>query len=312
MTKGQNSKMLFIVNPIAGRIYPKNNLQRVIELFKDHGYHITMRKTRSKGHATELVLKHGNNHDLIVCSGGDGTLNEVISGVMRLNKNTTLGYIPSGTTNDFASSLNISDRIDTAAMTILNGQARTIDVGLFDNDRYFSYIASFGAFTGSSYSTPQPYKNLIGHLAYVLDGMRDIPNIRPYHVRVEVNGEIYEDEYLFGAVSNSISIGGLLKLDSKTVDLNDGLFEIILIKNPKTPLELSRMLLSIRKKEYSDKLIQFIKGSEATFYMDESIPWSIDGEYEAGASKVKIQNIPSAINILVPSTTMLNATNKDV
>jgi YegS/Rv2252/BmrU family lipid kinase len=294
-----NTDMLFIVNPVAGRLHPKNSLQRAIDIFKNHGYHVTMKNTAYKGHATELVLQYGSKYDLIVCSGGDGTLNEVISGVMRLGKNITLGYIPSGTTNDFASSLNLSDKAETAAMTILSGHPRTVDIGLFGDSRYFSYIASFGAFTGSSYSTPQSYKNLIGHLAYVLDGMKDIPNIRPHHVRVEADGQTYEGDYLFGAVSNSISIGGLLKLDSNKVDLNDGLFEIILIKNPKTPLELSRMLLSISKREYTDKLIQLIKAPEATFYMDEAIPWAIDGEFEAGAKMIKIKNITNAINILV-------------
>lgn len=294
-----NSKMLFIVNPVAGRTHSKNNLQLVIELFKSHGYCVTMKKTNAKGHATELVLKHGHNQDIIVCNGGDGTLNEVISGVMRLGKDVTIGYIPSGTTNDFASSLNLSDKTEIAAKTILSGQPRTVDIGLFGDNRYFSYIASFGAFTGSSYSTPQSYKNLIGHLAYVLDGMKGIPNIRPHHVRVEADGQTYEGDYLFGAVSNSISIGGLLKLDSNQVDLNDGLFEIILVKNPRTPLELSRMLLSISKREYTDKSIQIIKAPEATFYMEEVIPWSIDGEFEVGANIVKIQNITNAISIMV-------------
>lgn len=295
-----NMRMLFIVNPIAGRAHnTRNNLQSVIEMFKGHGYSVTMKKTASKGHATELVIKHGNNYDIIVCNGGDGTLNEVISGVMKLDGKVTIGYIPSGTTNDFAASLNLSDKMETAAKTVLCGQPRTVDIGLFGDNRYFSYIASFGAFTGSSYSTPQSYKNLIGHLAYVLDGMKGIPSIRPHHVRVEVGGQIYEDDYLFGAVSNSISIGGLLKLDSNNVDLNDGLFEIILIKNPKTPIELSKMLLSISKRDYSDKSIQLIKAPEATFYMENVIPWSIDGEYEAGANKISIQNINNAIRIMV-------------
>lgn len=292
------NRLLFILNPIAGRTHAKKNLHNAIELLKEH-YNIVMKTTDSKGHATDLVLKYGDKYDLIVCSGGDGTLNEVISGIMQLEKKVTLGYIPSGTTNDFASSLNISSHMDTAAMTIINGTPRTVDVGLFGEKRYFSYIASFGAFTGTSYSTPQSYKNLIGHLAYVLEGMRDIPNIRPYHLRVETGGITYEDDYIFGAVSNSVSIGGLLKLDSNDVDLDDGLFEILLIKNPKTPIELSRILNSIRKREYKDKLIQFIKAQEATFYMDESISWSIDGEYENGCSKVSIQNIPHAIRILV-------------
>ncbi|CUH92114.1 diacylglycerol/lipid kinase family protein [Herbinix luporum] len=293
-----NNKLLFIVNPIAGKLHGKYNLKQVLKLFQDHGYQTTVMKTKAKGHATNLVLEYGNNFDIIVCSGGDGTLNEVISGIMKLGKEIILGYIPSGTTNDFASSLNISDRMETAAMTIINGQVRTVDIGLFDDKRYFSYIASFGAFTGTSYSTPQSYKNIIGHLAYVLEGMKDIPNIRPYHVKVEAGGQVYEGDYIFGAVSNSLSIGGLLKLDTNRVDLNDGLFEIILIQNPKTPIELSRLLISISKREYKDKLIQFIKAPEAKFYMEERIPWSIDGEYEPGANEVRIQNIPNAIHII--------------
>lgn len=299
MPDPDNKKMLFIVNPIAGKTQTKSSLQRIVELFKTNGYQVTVKKTEAKGHATELVLQHGKGKDIIVCCGGDGTLNEVVSGVMRLGTGMPLGYIPAGTTNDFASSLNLPDRADIAAMTVMNGHLRTVDIGFFGDSRYFSYIASFGAFTGSSYSTPQSYKNIIGHLAYVLEGMKDLPNIRTYHVRVEAHGEVYEDDYLFGAVSNSISIGGLLKLDSKKVDLSDGLFEIILIKNPKTPFELSRMLRSIRKKEYKDKLIQFIKAPEVTFYMDEKIPWSIDGEFEAGGKEIRIKNIPNAIRILV-------------
>lgn len=298
MAELDNNKLLFIVNPIAGRLFPKNNLKRVIELFQTHGYNVSVKKTAYKGHATELVLKYGQNQDIIVCSGGDGTLNEVISGVMKLGKDVTLGYIPSGTTNDFASSLNLSDRMERAAMTIINGQTRTVDIGLFGESRYFSYIASFGAFTGTSYSTPQSYKNVIGHLAYILEGMKDIPNIRPYHVRVETNDGNYEGDYIFGAVSNSTSIGGVLKLDSNSVNLNDGLFEILLIKNPKSPLDLSRTIISIKKKDFNDKYIQFFKATEAKFYMDEPFPWSIDGEYEAGANEVIIQNIPSAIKIL--------------
>lgn len=298
MADQERNKLLFIVNPIAGRLFPKTNLKRVVELFQSHGYNVTTKKTSYKGHATELVLKHGHNQDIIVCSGGDGTLNEVISGVMKLGEDVTLGYIPSGTTNDFASSLNLSDRMERAAMTIINGQTRTVDIGLFGDNRYFSYIASFGAFTGSSYSTPQSYKNVIGHLAYVLEGMKDIPNIRPYHVKVETSEDTYEGDYIFGAVSNSTSIGGVLKLDSNDVNLNDGLFEILLIKNPKTAIDLSKMIISIKKKDFNDKYIQFFKATEATFYMDEPIPWSIDGEYEAGETVVKIRNIPSAIKIL--------------
>lgn len=294
-----NKRMLLIVNPVAGRVQSKAGLQRAIEMFNKNGYQVTLQKTLSKGHAARLVLEHGPNNDMVVCCGGDGTLNEVVSGMMKSGLRLPLGYIPAGTTNDFATSLKLSYRMELAAKTIINGKARALDIGVFGEGRYFNYIASFGAFTGSSYSTPQSYKNSIGHLAYVLEGVKDIPNIRPNHVKVEADGVVYEDDYIFGAVSNSLSIAGLVKLDTNLVDLNDGLFEIILIKTPRTPIELSKILLAISKKDYSDKMIQFIKTSEATFYLNKQIPWSIDGEYEAGGNEIKVRNIPSAISLLV-------------
>ncbi|HKL98821.1 MAG TPA: diacylglycerol kinase family protein [Mobilitalea sp.] len=299
MSEAEGKKILLIVNPIAGRTHAKSNLIRVLDIFSRNGYQVDLQKTTYKGHAVELVLEYAGENDIVVCCGGDGTLNEVVSGVMQSGLKMPLGYIPAGTTNDFASSLKLSYKLDIAIKAILGGNPRTLDIGMFQNKRYFNYIASFGAFTGSSYSTPQSYKNSIGHLAYVFEGMKDIPNIRPYHVRVEANGVVYEDDYIFGAVSNSISIGGVIKLNSKQVDLNDGLFEIFLVKNPKSPIELSRILFAITKKEYSDKMIEFIKASEVTFHMSQQIPWSLDGEYEAGGKEIYIRNIHNAFKLLV-------------
>ena len=224
-------------------------------------------------------------------------MNEVISGVMQLRVQIPVGYIPAGTTNDFATSLNLSSQIEVAAQTIMAGHKKTLDIGSFNDKRYFNYIASFGAFTGTSYSTPQSSKNMIGHLAYVLEGVKDIPSIHPYHVRVEANGEVYEDDYVFGAVSNSTSIGGIVKLDADQVDLNDGLLELILVKNPKTPLDLHKIILFLSKKENNNDTIVFLKTAEATFTMQEPISWTIDGEYEPGGTSIKIKNIPNAITI---------------
>lgn len=291
-------KILLIVNPIAGRSHTKSGLYRALDLFNNSGYQVSLQKTVSKGHATSIVLEHGKENDIVVCCGGDGTLNEVVSGVMQLGIKVPLGYIPAGTTNDFASSLKLSYNMNVAVKAIMNGQERPLDIGVFNGRRYFNYIASFGAFTGSSYTTPQSYKNTLGHLAYLLEGVKDIPNIRPYHVRVEVEGAVYENDYIFGAVSNSISIGGMVKLDSNQVDLNDGLFEIILIKNPKTALDLSRIIRAITKKDYNDKMIDFIKAPAASFYMEKQIPWTIDGEYEAGGTEIIVKNIQSAITLL--------------
>ncbi len=298
MSSYDGKKTLLIMNPIAGKTHGKASLYRVVDLFNNNGYEVTLLNTAYKGHATELVQEHGGGYELIVCCGGDGTLNEVVSGMMRKGLKQPLGYIPAGTTNDFASSLKLSYNIEKAANAIMNGMKRNLDIGFFMESRYFNYIASFGAFTNSSYSTPQASKNTIGHLAYVLEGVKDIPNIRPYHIRIEADGNVYEDDYIFGAVSNSISIGGLVKLDTNQVDLNDGLFEIILIKNPKTPLELSRILRALTRKEYNDKMIDFIKVPEAVFYMEKQIPWSIDGEYEAGGKEIRVRNIQDAITLI--------------
>ena len=297
MPKGK--KVLLIVNPIAGKTHSKSGVYRAVDLFNNNGYEVTLQKTISKGHATNIVMEQGLEYDIVVCCGGDGTLNEVVSGMMQMGVKMPLGYIPAGTTNDFASSLKLSYNVNIAVKAIMNGRKRSLDIGYFNGSRYFSYIASFGAFTGSSYTTPQSYKNTIGHFAYVLEGMKDIPNIRPYHIKLEVGDKIYEDDYIFGAVSNSISIGGMVKLDSSQVDLNDGLFEIILIKNPKTPLDISRIIRAITKKDYSDKMIEFIKAPEVTFYMEKQLPWSIDGEYDAGGKEIRINNIQGAITLLI-------------
>ncbi len=295
----EGKKVLLIINPIAGKTSGKSSLYRAVDLFGDHGYEVTLQKTAAKGHATSIVMEQGPENDIVVCCGGDGTLNEVVSGMMKMGLKLPLGYIPAGTTNDFASSLKLSYNVNTAVKAIINGRRRPLDIGLFNGNRYFSYIASFGAFTTSSYSTPQSVKNTLGHLAYILEGVKDIPNIKPYHIKLKVGDQLYEDDYIFGAVSNSISIGGMVKLDSKLVDLNDGLFEIILVKNPKTPLDISRIIRAITRKDYSDRMIDFIKASEATFYMEKQLPWSIDGEYDAGGNEVSISNIRGAITLLV-------------
>ena len=297
MLMKDKKRILLIINPIAGKLSTKASRFRMAELFRKNGYQVDMKSTKAKGHATQLVLEHALDNDIIVCCGGDGTLNEVISGVMQLGVQIPVGYIPAGTTNDFATSLNLSSQIEVAAQTIMAGHKKTLDIGSFNDKRYFNYIASFGAFTGTSYSTPQSSKNMIGHLAYVLEGVKDIPSIHPYHVRVEANGEVYEDDYVFGAVSNSTSIGGIVKLDADQVDLNDGLLELILVKNPKTPLDLHKIILFLSKKENNNDTIVFLKTAEATFTMQEPISWTIDGEYEPGGTSIKIKNIPNAITI---------------
>ncbi|HHU72682.1 MAG TPA: diacylglycerol kinase family lipid kinase [Clostridiales bacterium] len=292
------NKVLLIINPIAGRLNTKASRYQVAKIFRQRGYKVDLQITEAKGHATQIVLDKAKNNDMVVCCGGDGTLNEVISGIMQLDVKLPVGYVPAGSTNDFATSLNIPNKMEDAVEGILSGRTRILDVGCFNNRRYFNYIASFGAFTGTSYSTPQSNKNIIGHLAYVLEGVKDIPNIHPYRVRVKANGEIYEDDYIFVAVSNSTSIGGIVKLDTEVVDLNDGLIELILVKNPKTPMDISKIIVALTKKDYNNEMIAFIKTSEVQFKMKEPVSWTVDGEYEEGGREAVIQIIPNAITLL--------------
>lgn len=289
--------MLLIANPKAGLKKIRRALPGIKRFFESSGYEVEVYETSGRGDGTEAAKRLSSGRDLVVCAGGDGTLNEVIAGLMALEERPPLGYIPAGSTNDFASSLGLPLEFKKAANYIICGQPREIDIGSL-NGRYFSYVASFGAFTEVSYSASQPLKNSLGHLAYVLEGVKELGNIRPRHMKIEVDGKEYEDDYLFGAVSNSTSLGGVLKLNSGIVDFSDGLFEIMLIKNPKNAVELSKIVLSLQTKKYDEEVITFLQASSAVFYSDENTPWSLDGEYFEGGSILSIENISKAIRFI--------------
>lgn len=290
-------KLLLIINPSSGKMKSKKVLPEIAEILALGGYEVTALSTNRPGHATEFVKESAGEAEVVVCCGGDGTLNETITGIMSLEKKPMLGYIPAGTTNDFANSLGLSKDLLTAAKNIVSGSAQSIDVGKF-NDKYFSYIASFGAFTDSSYMTTQPMKNMFGHLAYVLEGIKEVPNIKPRHIRLETGGSSFEGDYVFGAVCNSTSIGGIIKLEKDIVDLNDGLFEIMLIKNPKNALELSAIILSLTNQNFTNEFITFIQASEVVIHTQENISWSLDGEFNSGSSVVRAVNIHNAITLI--------------
>ena len=241
-------KLLLIVNPRAGRSKPRSPLFDAIALFSEAGYLVSARKTTAPGDATEIVAREGARYDLVVAVGGDGTLNEVISGLMRLEHRPLLGYLPQGSTNDFAASLHISGNPVTAAVSIIRNTPRLLDIGQW-NERDFIYVASFGAFVKSSYSASQAAKNALGHFAYILEGMKDLDTLRPYHIRLTADGEVLDGDYLFGAICNSTSIGGLMKLDPERVVLDDGKFELLLIPNPKTAQDLQNLVLALLNQE---------------------------------------------------------------
>ena len=290
-------KLLLIANPTAGMRRIKRMLPKVVKLFESNGYEVICHETEHRGDGTEAVIKYAGDCDIVVSAGGDGTLNETVSGLMTLEKRPPLGYIPAGSTNDFAASLDLPSDIMKAAKNILEGTPRELDVGRI-NERYFSYVASFGAFTDASYSTPQNLKNTLGHLAYILEGMKELPNIRPRYMKFVSDGRVYEDEWLFGAISNSTSLGGIVRLSEGIVDFSDGFFEVMLIKNPKNALELSKIVLSLQTKKYDEDVIIFFKSSELSITTDGDTPWSLDGEYYAGSENISVKNLHHALRFI--------------
>lgn len=288
-------KVLLIVNPAAGKMRSKTALFTLVDTFCRNGYQVTVQTTGGRGDAREAAMTMTEGQDLVVCCGGDGTLNEVIDGLLQSGRSIPLGYVPAGSTNDFANSLHLSSRPDVATRAIVEGEARGVDIGLFNNSRHFAYIASFGAFTAASYSAPQATKNALGHFAYILEGIKELSALQSYRIRVETDQRVFEDEFLFGAVCNSTSVAGLVKLDEGLVDMSDGLFEIVLVRQPKVAGDLSKILLALNTGDFNNDMFEFFKTSHITFRMKTPMPWSLDGEFEEGAPVVTVENLPQAL-----------------
>ena len=291
-------KMLFIVNPVSGQKKAMKYLPEIISLFNRADYEVITYMTGARGDATRMAALRGGDVDIVVCCGGDGTFNETITGLLVKNIHVPVGYIPSGSTNDFASSMKLSTNPLKAAQDIIEGSPISYDVGRFGN-RYFSYVASFGAFTQTSYTTPQGIKNILGHTAYVLSGISELSQIRKEHVRMEIDGEIVEDDFLFGAISNSTSLGGVLTLDAKHVDMGDGLFEILLIRAPRNLLEITECLQGLLAQDYRNcGMVTFRSARKVRILASSDMPWTLDGEREEGHLEVMAENIHHAIQLV--------------
>ena len=290
-------KMLFIMNPCAGMKKAKRYFMQIIELFNRSGYRVTTHITGGKGDAAQVAEELAGEMDAIVCCGGDGTFNETLSGVMAAGTDTPIGYIPAGSTNDFATSLHLPTGILEAAKFILEGEPVAYDVGVF-GDRNFCYVASFGAFTKTSYATPQNVKNALGHTAYLLGGIQELSQLRHVHMRLEVDDRVLEDNYLFGAISNSTSVGGILTLDPKRVDLADGKFEVLLVRAPKDLLELPDCIRALQTQQYNCGMITFCTASHVRALGDPSVVWTLDGERAEGQACIEIQNLHKAIRVM--------------
>lgn len=302
-------KLLFIYNPNAGTGSLRPKLADVIDIFVKAGYDVTAYPTQRYHDALAKVLAYTEEYDLVVCSGGDGTLDEVVTGMCSRKKKVPIGYIPAGSTNDFAKSLHISREILEAADTAVNGVPFPCDVGAF-NDDFFVYIAAFGLFTDVSYETKQSMKNVLGHLAYLLEGAKRIFNVPSYHVKVTYDGNVIEDDFIFGMVTNSRSVGGFRSIIGRNVAFDDGLFEVTLIKMPTNPIELNEILASLAIKQMDSKHMYSFRTSEVRFESVEEIPWTLDGEFGGEHDDVLVLNKKQELAIMVKESRLAHLEEK--
>lgn len=294
----KRKKLLFVFNPFSGKGQIKNRLMNILDLFVKNGYEVTVYPTQKPQDAVNLVAEEAGSYDLVVCSGGDGTLDEVVSGMMQRSKRVPIGYIPSGSTNDFACSLKIPKNMDKAALVAVGGSPFACDIGSF-NGEYFVYIAAFGLFTDVSYATRQDLKNRIGHLAYILEGVKRITSIQSFHLQISAGERQIEDEFIYGMITNSTSAGGFKNITGKNVRLDDGLFEVTLIKMPKNPIELNEIIGSVTNLIDDSELIYTFKTDSLTVKSLEKISWTLDGEYGGDHMEVAIHNKKRAVDIMV-------------
>ena len=291
-------KMLFILNPCAGMRKANKILPDIIAAFNRADYDVSVYITAASGEARQQTASRAAQLDLIVCCGGDGTFNETVAGLLDSGADTPIGYIPAGSTNDFANSLGLSLDNILAARDIVEGSPKRVDVGLFGS-RYFSYVASFGAFTRSSYATPQSLKNVLGHTAYLLAGISEITQLKPERVRMELpDGRVIEDNFIFGAVSNSTSVAGILTLPADRVDMSDGKLEIMLLRAPRDLAELSELVTALQKQTYNCGAMTFLSTESVAVTASQNMDWTLDGERQAGVSEVKIRCVHEAVQVI--------------
>lgn len=289
--------MLFIYNAHSGKGMVRENLSDIIDTFVKAGYRVIAYPTQKKLDAREYVIQHAKDYEMIVCSGGDGTLNEVVSGGMELEECPMLGYIPAGSTNDFASSIYLPKDMKAAAKIAVKGSPIRVDVGRF-NKKTFVYVVAFGVLADVSYGTPQELKNVLGHSAYILEGIKKLKSLRSYNMKIRHDNGTLEGDYVLGMVTNSTSVGGFKGITGKNVLLDDGLFEVTLVKKPKSPADLNLTMAAILGMDVkTDGVIRF-KTRKIQFVSQEKVAWTLDGEYGGSMRKVCIANMNKGIRIM--------------
>ena len=300
--KRSGKKMLLIFNPVSGKSQIRTDLVDIVQILSDKDYLVTCYPTKCKGDARDMVMHRPDDYDVVVCAGGDGTVDEVVSGMMDSTDKplVPMGYIPCGTTNDFAASLGISSDMKQATRAVANGKPAKFDLGLFNKDTYFTYVAAFGVFTEASYQTPQDLKNVLGHMAYVLQGMMDLSNIRTYHFRVESDEFSAADDFVFGMITNSKSVGGFPDITGRSVDMSDGLFEVTLIKMPANFLELNDIVQYMSGLADSSDLVYRFKTSHIVLESEKQVRWTRDGEFGGSFKRVELTNLQKVLKIIAP------------
>lgn len=308
--QGDNAKkLLLLVNPKAGKNEVKHHLMDIVDIFVKAGWYVAIRTTQYSGEVTDLIKAIGNRYAMVVCAGGDGTLNEAVRGLLELDEQPVLGYIPAGTTNDFATSLNLpKNNLLQAAEIAANGIPFLCDAGLF-NLRPFVYVAAFGIFTEVSYSTPQQSKNTLGHAAYILEGIKSLADVKTHELVISTDGEVISGEFWFGMVSNSVSVGGF-KMNSKSkIEMNDGLLEVILVRKPRNAAELQGAIAALMRNEFTTlndhgaTCLYTFRTQKLQVFSKESVPWTLDGEYGGDLQQVTISVKPEAYRIMVEDIT---------
>lgn len=294
-----DKKMLFIYNPKAGKAQIKSNLLDIIDIFTKAGYEVTAYPTQAPGDAVRAVKERHSGYDMVVCSGGDGTLDEVVTGMMKSDVRLPIGYVPAGSTNDFANSLRIPKNMRQAADVVVNGRDFDCDIGSF-NKGVFIYVAAFGIFTDVSYQTKQDIKNVLGHAAYLLEGVRRLPSVRAYPLRITCNGEIIEGDFIYGMITNSHSVGGFRGITGQNVALDDGLFEVTLIRRPSNPLDINNIILALVDKRVKSEHIYTYVVRSVKVESEEPVAWTLDGEFGGEHLVAQVENCHKALQIRIP------------
>ena len=291
-------KLLWIVNPHAGRGALSGKVIPCVAAFQQAGYDVNVYVTQGAQDATRVVRGRAGEFDRIVCAGGDGTLSEVVTGLMESPVRPPLGYIPAGTTNDFALSLGIPKTPAEAAVVAAGDRLQALDIGRF-NDRYFNYIAAFGVFTEVSYATPQQSKNIFGRAAYIFEGVKALTNIKQHHIRVDSAEMSVEDDFIYGMVTNTLSVGGFKVFPPKQVSLDDGLFEVVLVRQPRNVADLQDALFSlVRQDANSSRLVEAFHTRKLKVTAAEPLPWTLDGEFGGDPETAVIENLHDAITLV--------------